>query len=100
MSFASYYVEQRSAKNSVFYNQVNTIIDWNKVDQVISRYYRKGETLQGARPYSGVLLFKMLCWVSGTTYQMSKQNPMSMTRFQQCVFVVWIWKMPCLIIVH
>lgn len=60
MSFASYYVEQRSAKTSVFYNQINTIIDWTKLDKVISRYYRKGETLQGCKPYSGVLLFKML----------------------------------------
>lgn len=60
MSFASYYVEQRSARSSVFYDQINTLVDWDKLDQVISRYYRKGETFQGAKPYSGVLLFKML----------------------------------------
>lgn len=60
MSFSSYYVEQRSRKTSVFYDQINMLINWDKIDKVISRYYRKGETLQGARPYSGVLLFKML----------------------------------------
>lgn len=60
MSFSSYYVEQRSARSSVFYDQINSLVDWDKVDLVISRYYRKGETLEGAKPYSGVLLFKML----------------------------------------
>ena len=43
-----------------FYNQINTLINWDKIDSVISRYYRKGATLRGAKPYSGVLLFKML----------------------------------------
>ncbi|NMA73904.1 MAG: hypothetical protein GX963_07015, partial [Bacteroidales bacterium] len=60
MSFAEYYVKQRSAKSSLFYDQINTLIDWNKIEKVINRYYHKGETLQGQRPYSGVLLFKML----------------------------------------
>ena len=60
MSFADYYVKQRSAKSSLFYNQINTLIDWNKLEKVINRYYHKGETLQGQKPYNGVLLFKML----------------------------------------
>ena len=60
MSFADYYVKQRSAKSSLFYDQINTLIDWNKLEKVINRYYHKGETLQGQKPYNGVLLFKML----------------------------------------
>ncbi len=60
MSFASYYVEQRSASTSVFYNQINTLIDWKKIETVIHRYYHKGETLEGRPSYGGVLLFKML----------------------------------------
>ena len=60
MSFSTYFVEQRSTKTSVFYNQINTLISWDKIDKVISRYYSKGKTLKGAKPYSGVLLFKML----------------------------------------
>ena len=60
MSFSTYFVEQRSTKTSVFYNQINTLINWDKIDKVISRYYSKGNTLKGAKPYSGVLLFKML----------------------------------------
>jgi IS5 family transposase len=60
MSFASYYMEQRSAHTSVFYNQINTLVDWVQIEKVINRYYHKGETLSGCRPYSGILLFKML----------------------------------------
>jgi IS5 family transposase len=60
MSFADYYVEQRSASTSVFYNQINTLVDWSQIEKEINRYYHKGETLQGCKPYGGVLLFKML----------------------------------------
>ncbi len=60
MLFSTCFVEQRTIKTSVFYNQINTIINWDKIDKVISRYYHKEEVLLGAKPYSGVLLFKML----------------------------------------
>ena len=59
-SFSSYDVERRSAKTSTFYNQLNTLVKWNQIERVINRYYKKGETLCGAKPYSGLLLFKML----------------------------------------
>ena len=60
MSFSTYFVEQRSTKTSLFYNQINTLINWDKINKVISRYYSKGNTFEGAKPYSGILLFKML----------------------------------------
>lgn len=60
MSFASYYVEQRSARTSVFYDQINMLIDWSKIEKVINRYYHKKQTLDGRPAYNGVLLFKML----------------------------------------
>jgi IS5 family transposase len=60
MSFADYYVEQRSAKTSVFYNRINLLVDWSQIEKVINRYYHKGEPLHGCKPYGGVLLFKML----------------------------------------
>ena len=60
MSFADYYVKQRSAKSSLFYDEINTLINRITIEKVINRYYHKGETLQGQRPYSGILLFKML----------------------------------------
>lgn len=60
MSFARYDVERRSVKSSIFYNQINTIINWSKIEKVINRYYKRGETLEGRPAYSGLLLFKML----------------------------------------
>jgi IS5 family transposase len=59
-SFSSYDVERRSLKSSTFYNQLNILVDWAQIEIVINRYYQKGETLSGAKPYSGLLLFKIL----------------------------------------
>ena len=86
MSFADYYVKQRSAKSSLFYDQINTLIDWNKIEKVINRHYHKGETLQGQRPYSGVLLFKMLLlgiWnhLSDVKTEVYVNDSLSATRF-------------------
>lgn len=60
ISFAYYDVERRSAKASGFYNRINSLIDWTEIEKVINRYYNKGENLFGSKPYSGILLFKML----------------------------------------
>jgi IS5 family transposase len=59
-SFSSYDVERRSAKTSTFYNRINKLIDWSQIEKEINRYYKKGDTLSGAKPYSVLLLFKML----------------------------------------
>lgn len=60
MSFSTLYVEQRTTKSSVFYDQINKIVNWDNIDRIISEYYIKGTTVDGRKPYSGVLLFKML----------------------------------------
>ncbi|MDR2534213.1 MAG: transposase [Tannerellaceae bacterium] len=59
-SFSSYDVKRRSLKSSTFYNQLNILVDWAQIEKVINRYYQKGETLSGAKPYSALLLSKML----------------------------------------
>ena len=43
MSFADYYVKQRSAKSSEFYNKTNTLINRTAIEKVINRYYHKEE---------------------------------------------------------
>jgi GH24 family phage-related lysozyme (muramidase) len=58
--FSSYDVERRSAKTSTFYNRINKLIDRSQIEKEMNRYYKKGDTLSGARPYSGLLLFNML----------------------------------------
>lgn len=60
MSFARYDIDRRSTKSSVFYNQINLIVDWRKIEIVINRYYTKADNLSGRPAYSGLVLFKML----------------------------------------
>ena len=59
MSFASYDVERRTRKGS-FYAQVDAIVDWKPISAIIDKYYQKGLSASGEKPYDGLLLFKML----------------------------------------
>ena len=45
---------------STFFSQINTIIDWKKIGQLIDQDYSKGKSATGTPSYDGVLLFKML----------------------------------------
>jgi IS5 family transposase len=84
--FSSYDVERRSAKTSTFYNRINKLIDWFQIEKEINRYYKKGDTLSGAKPYSGLLLFKMLLleiWndLSAVQVEMHVNDRLSAMRF-------------------
>jgi len=59
MNFSTPYME-RKTRTSEFYKQIELIIDWKKIGTLINRYYTKGYTLKGEKPYSGLVLFKML----------------------------------------
>ena len=59
MNFSTPFME-RETRPSKFYAQMNLLIDWRKIETLINRYYTKGNTLKGEKPYSGLLLFKML----------------------------------------
>lgn len=75
MSFSTVLLSQRKLK-SEFFNQVNKAIDWNEVDQVICKYYRKGFSVDGRRAYSGLTLFKMCLlqfWYSLSDYEVEAQ---------------------------
>ncbi|NPD48328.1 IS5 family transposase [Lentimicrobium sp. S6] len=45
---------------STFFSQINTIIDWKRIGQLIDQDYSKGKSATGTPSYDGVLLFKML----------------------------------------
>lgn len=60
MTFSTYDVERRTTKSSIFYTHINSLINWESTSKIISRYYIKGQTLKGCKPYNGVVLFKML----------------------------------------
>ena len=49
----------RSRKiKKTFFTQINTLIDWEQVKEIISKHYRKGKSVTGKPAYSGLLLFK------------------------------------------
>ncbi len=59
MSFSDFYVMHRTRKSN-FLNQINQLIDWELIDQIIRKHYNPGKDAAGHPAYSGLLLFKML----------------------------------------
>ena len=51
-------VRSRKIKKT-FFNQINTLLDWNSISNLIDRHYIKGKSATGAPSYDGLLLFKM-----------------------------------------
>ena len=44
---------------TTFFSQINTLIDWDKIEKLIDADYRKGKSVVGKPSYNGLLLFKM-----------------------------------------
>ena len=42
-----------------FFTQMNTLLDWHPIENVIKQYYTKGKSATGKPSYNGLLLFKM-----------------------------------------
>jgi len=42
-----------------FFNQINTLIDWDSISKIIDKDYSKGKSAVGKPSYDGLLLFKM-----------------------------------------
>jgi transposase, IS5 family len=58
MSFTEVYVSRRKLK-SVFFTQIDKLINWEDISVLIKQYYSKGFSVAGRPSYSGLLLFKM-----------------------------------------
>lgn len=56
--FADYMVERRKIKEE-FFNQINLLIDWRPISNIINKHYQKGESAVGRPSYAGLVLFKM-----------------------------------------
>ena len=85
MSFSTYAISQRKIK-AQFFDQINILIDWQEVDNIITKYYQKGESATGRPPYSGLLLFKMgllQTWYGLSDYEVEEQvnDSLSFMRF-------------------
>jgi IS5 family transposase len=50
LGFADYLVGRRLIKQD-FFNQVNLIVDWWPISNLINQYYQKGESVTGAPSY-------------------------------------------------
>lgn len=70
-SFVEVDVDRRTRRQK-FFSNIDLIIDWSKVDKLISKYYSKGKNAVGQDAYSGLLLFKML--LVGTWYNLSDER--------------------------
>lgn len=51
-------IRSRKIKRT-FFNQINTLIDWQPIKSIINQHYTKGKSATGKPSYSGLLLFKM-----------------------------------------
>lgn len=50
----------RSRKiKKTFFDQVNILLDWDKITKLINKHYKKGNNVVGNPSYDGLLLFKM-----------------------------------------
>lgn len=59
-SFADTICDVRVRKiKSQFFNQINALIDWRLISNIINKHYTKGECAVGKPSYHGLLLFKM-----------------------------------------
>jgi IS5 family transposase len=57
-SFADLAVGNRKIK-SQFFAQINSIIDWRAISNLINKHYSRGTSATGQPSYDGLLLFKM-----------------------------------------
>ena len=42
-----------------FFNQINILIDWRPISNIINKHYQKGDSAVGRPSYEGIVLFKM-----------------------------------------
>ncbi len=59
-NFAEVICDLRIRKvKSIFFDQINTLVDWESVSTIINKHYKKSTNAIGAPSYEGILLFKM-----------------------------------------
>lgn len=59
-SFADVVCDIRIRKvKATFFNQMDTLIDWRLISNIINKHYTKGSSAVGTPSYNGILLFKM-----------------------------------------
>ena len=75
MSFTSAYVSKRKI-NDKFLTQIDKLVDWERVEKILEKYYHKGQSASGRESYPALLLFKMVLlqtWNGLSDYQVESQ---------------------------
>lgn len=75
VGFGDLAAERRRVK-SKFLDQVNSLIDWRPISNIIHKYYTKGWSKNGPPAYDGLLLFKMSLlqtWYGLRDYEIEEQ---------------------------
>jgi len=75
MSFASLAIVHRKI-DTRFFDSINKLIDWKKIEQTLQQYYKRGESVDGRLPYDSLLLFKMLLlqtWYGLSDYELEER---------------------------
>jgi IS5 family transposase len=75
MSFTGMYVSRRKLK-SIFFTQINELVNWNETEALIKQFYNKGFSVAGRPSYPGLVLFKMCLlqtWYGLSDYEVEEK---------------------------
>jgi len=91
-SFADIVCDLRIKKvKSSFFYQINQIIDWNPIREIIEKNYERGKNAVGNPSYDGILLFKMCLlqtWYGLSDYEVEYRLNDSISFSQLCVLTL------------
>ena len=87
-SFADIVCDLRIKKvKSTFFQQINLIIDWKPIRDIIEKNYERGKNAVGNPSYDGILLFKMCLlqtWYGLSDYEVEDRLNDSISFSQFC----------------
>lgn len=88
LSFADVVCDVRVRKiKSTFFKQMDTLIDWRPISNLINKHYTKGQSAVGKPSYDGLLLFKMSLlqtWYGLSDYEVEDRINDSISFSQFC----------------
>ena len=85
IGFADMMTQSRKIK-SQFFAQINELVDWRPISNIINKHYQKGMSVDGRPSYDGLLLFKMSLlqtWYGLSDYEVEDRlnDSLSFSRF-------------------
>lgn len=87
-SFAEVVCDLRIKKvKSIFFKQINQLVNWESIRNLINEHYQKGKSATGCPSYDGVLLFKMCLlqtWYGLSDYEVEDRINDSISFIQFC----------------